>query len=94
MVLLICEAYPLGLAPRRPLGLLTCAWRYKCYFFYCTNFSSDDNATNVSMQRQEDAKLNSVGVTVGDLSNPFFVVMTQGTEQAAKGSADHHHSGA
>jgi ribose transport system substrate-binding protein len=36
------------------------------------------------MQSQEDAKLDSVGVTVGDLSNPFFVVMAQGAEQAAK----------
>jgi ribose transport system substrate-binding protein len=53
-------------------------------FFGCTNASSDDNATKVSMQRQEDTKLDSVGVTVGDLSNPFFVVMAQGAEQAAK----------
>lgn len=52
--------------------------------FGCTNTSSNDNATNVSMQSQEDAKLDSVGVTVGDLSNPFFVVMAQGAEQAAK----------
>ncbi|MEY2831514.1 MAG: hypothetical protein RLZZ574_772 [Cyanobacteriota bacterium] len=52
--------------------------------FGCTNASSDDNATEVSMQRQEDTKLDSVGVTVGDLSNPFFVVMAQGAEQAAK----------
>jgi ribose transport system substrate-binding protein len=50
----------------------------------CTNSASNDNATNVSMQSQEDAKLNSVGVTVGDLSNPFFVVMAQGAEQEAK----------
>lgn len=50
----------------------------------CTNVSSNRDATNVSMQRQEDAKLDSVGVTVGDLSNPFFVVMAQGAEQAAK----------
>ncbi|MEN9518948.1 MAG: hypothetical protein RLZZ381_1536 [Cyanobacteriota bacterium] len=50
----------------------------------CTNVSSNDNATNVSVQSQEDAKLNSVGVTVGDLSNPFFVVMAQGAEQEAK----------
>jgi ribose transport system substrate-binding protein len=49
----------------------------------CTNSASND-ATNVSMQSKEDAKLDSVGVTVGDLSNPFFVVMAQGAEQAAK----------
>ncbi len=29
-------------------------------------------------------KLRSVSVTVGDLSNPFFVVMGQGAEQEAK----------
>jgi ribose transport system substrate-binding protein len=51
--------------------------------FGCTNASSDGDATNVSM-RKEDAKLNSVGVTVGDLSNPFFVVMAEGAEQEAK----------
>jgi ribose transport system substrate-binding protein len=49
-----------------------------------SNDASNDNATNVSMQSKEDAKLHSVGVTVGDLSNPFFVVMAQGAEQAAK----------
>lgn len=52
--------------------------------FGCTNSASDGDATNVSMQSKEDAKLNSVGVTVGDLSNPFFVVMAQGAEQEAK----------
>ena len=31
-----------------------------------------------------DTKLRSVSVTVGDLSNPFFVVMGQGAEQEAK----------
>lgn len=31
-----------------------------------------------------NVKLRSVGVTVGDLSNPFFVVMGQGAEQEAK----------
>lgn len=51
--------------------------------FGCTNASSDGDVTNVSM-RKEDAKLDSIGVTVGDLSNPFFVVMAQGAEQAAK----------
>jgi ribose transport system substrate-binding protein len=52
--------------------------------FGCTNVSSNGNVANVSMQSQEDAKLDSVGVTVGDLSNPFFVVMAQGAEQEAK----------
>ncbi|MCC0179827.1 ABC transporter substrate-binding protein [Waterburya agarophytonicola K14] len=50
----------------------------------CTNPSSNGDATNVSMQSQKDAKLQSVGVTVGDLSNPFFVVMAEGAEQEAK----------
>ncbi len=55
--------------------------------FGCTNAPDKENATNVSMQNQQgkqDAKLDSVGVSVGDLSNPFFVVMAQGAEQAAK----------
>ena len=52
----------------------------------CTNTPPDGNsstntATNVSSQ---DAKLRSVGVTVGDLSNPFFVVMGEGAEKEAK----------
>jgi ribose transport system substrate-binding protein len=50
----------------------------------CTDAASNRDATNVSMQRTEEAKLQSVGVTVGDLSNPFFVVMAEGAEQAAK----------
>jgi ribose transport system substrate-binding protein len=52
--------------------------------FGCTNVSSNGKATNVSMQSKKDAKLQSVGVTVGDLSNPFFVVMAEGAEQEAK----------
>ena len=50
----------------------------------CSSNPPGGNATNVSMQRGEDVKFDSVGVTVGDLSNPFFVVMAQGAEQAAK----------
>ena len=50
----------------------------------CTNPASNSNATNVSMRSQEDTELDSVAVTVGDLSNPFFVVMAQGAEQEAK----------
>lgn len=50
----------------------------------CTNVSSNRDAMDVSMQSQSKEKLDSVGVTVGDLSNPFFVVMAQGAEQAAK----------
>ncbi|WP_016865449.1 MULTISPECIES: substrate-binding domain-containing protein [Fischerella] len=60
----------------------------------CTNTSSDSNtatntdtntATYTSTQSKDgDVKLQSVGVTVGDLSNPFFVVMAQGAEKEAK----------
>lgn len=62
----------------------------------CTNASSNSNtdtktttytATNTSTQSKDghqDAKLRSVGVTVGDLSNPFFVLMGQGAEKEAK----------
>ncbi len=52
--------------------------------FGCTNNSSTGKATNASMQSQRNTALQSVGVTLGDLSNPFFVVMAQGAEQAAK----------
>ncbi|MGL4883572.1 MAG: ABC transporter substrate-binding protein [Waterburya sp.] len=53
--------------------------------FGCTNANtSTGKATNASMQSQGNKALQSVGVTVGDLSNPFFVVMAEGAEQAAK----------
>jgi ribose transport system substrate-binding protein len=60
----------------------------------CTNTSPDSNtatntdtntATYTSTQSKDgDVKLQSVAVTVGDLSNPFFVVMGQGAEKEAK----------
>ncbi|MBD6619015.1 substrate-binding domain-containing protein [Komarekiella sp. 'clone 1'] len=62
----------------------------------CTNTSPNDNistntdtytATNTatkSKDSNQDVKLRSVGVTVGDLSNPFFVLMGQGAEKEAK----------
>ncbi|MUG95515.1 substrate-binding domain-containing protein [Scytonema sp. UIC 10036] len=62
----------------------------------CTNTAPNDNtatntdtntATNVSVQTQDggDAKkLQSVGVTLGDLSNPFFVLMGKGAEKEAR----------
>lgn len=55
-------------------------------FLGCTNTSSNNKtATNISMQnRNEKEELDSVGVTLGDLSNPFFVVMAKGAEQEAK----------
>jgi ribose transport system substrate-binding protein len=47
--------------------------------FGCTNSAFNDicnhNATNASLQSKEDAKLDSVSFTIGDQSNPFFVVM-------------------
>lgn len=54
----------------------------------CTNASKNsNNATNTGTEKKErnpNVKLRSVGVTVGDLSNPFFVVMGQGAEKEAK----------
>jgi ribose transport system substrate-binding protein len=55
--------------------------------FGCTNTANNSQAINASMQSKQEkgnAELQSVGVTVGDLSNPFFVVMAQGAEEAAK----------
>lgn len=42
------------------------------------------NTTEVASSGSGDGKLRSVGVTVGDLSNPFFVVMGKGAEAEAK----------
>lgn len=50
----------------------------------CTNaFPNSQSATEVKDSNQEQ-KLRSVGVTLGDLSNPFFVVMGKGAETEAK----------
>jgi ribose transport system substrate-binding protein len=51
-------------------------------FLGCTN--SSDNATKATKQRNANVELKSVGVTLGDLSNPFFVVMARGAELEAK----------
>lgn len=49
----------------------------------CNNTAATSpSATEVS--NNKEVKLRSVGVTVGDLSNPFFVVMGQGAEAEAK----------
>lgn len=52
----------------------------------CSPTSSSDRATSSN----PDAKLSSVALTVGDLSNPFFVLMGRGAEAEAKkiGGAD------
>jgi ribose transport system substrate-binding protein len=62
----------------------------------CTNASPDNNSatnpdtkpvTNTSAETKTDtgnSKLRSVAFTVGDLSNPFFVLMGQATEAEAK----------
>ncbi|MEH2026917.1 ABC transporter substrate-binding protein [Nostoc sp.] len=62
----------------------------------CTNASPDSNtatntdtkpATNTSAETKTatgNGKLKSVAFTVGDLSNPFFVLMGQATEAEAK----------
>jgi ribose transport system substrate-binding protein len=44
----------------------------------CTNVPNNGNTD------AKNVKLRSVGVTLGDLSNPFFVVMAQGAEKEAK----------
>jgi ribose transport system substrate-binding protein len=58
----------------------------------CTNASLNGNTTtntvsNTGTQSKDgnqDVKLRAVGVTLGDLSNPFFVVMAKGAEKEAK----------
>lgn len=63
--------------------------------FGCTNGAQNDNtatnttntATNTSAETKiatGNKKLRAVGFTVGDLSNPFFVVMGQAVEAEAK----------
>ena len=54
----------------------------------CTNTSPNGStATNTGKQNKDgnqNVKLQSVGITLGDLGNPFFVVMAQGAEKEAK----------
>ena len=54
----------------------------------CTSASPNGNtATNTRTQSKDgnrEVKLQSVGVTLGDLSNPFFVLMGKGAEKEAK----------
>lgn len=50
----------------------------------CSPGSQDNRAALVPNQGNEDVKLKSVAVTVGDLSNPFFVLMGRGAETEAK----------
>ena len=54
----------------------------------CTNAPQNGNsATNIGTKSKEgnqDVKLRAVGVSLGDLSNPFFVLMGQGAEKEAK----------
>ena len=54
----------------------------------CTNAPPNGNtATNIGTQSKNgdrDVKLRAVGVTLGDLSNPFFVLMGKGAEKEAK----------
>lgn len=51
-------------------------------FVGCTSDPNDKRV--VEVKNTQDVKLRSVGVTVGDLSNPFFVVMGRGAEQEAR----------
>ncbi|WP_427158838.1 ABC transporter substrate-binding protein [Aliinostoc sp. HNIBRCY26] len=48
------------------------------------DLTTPTEAKNVSDTSTQTTKLRSVGVTLGDLSNPFFVVMAKGAEKAAK----------
>ncbi|AUT01418.1 transcriptional regulator [Nostoc sp. CENA543] len=48
------------------------------------DLATPTEAKNVSDTSTQTHKLRSVGVTLGDLSNPFFVVMAKGAEKAAK----------
>lgn len=50
----------------------------------CTNNSQNSQSATEVKDSNQDAKLRSVGVTLGDLSNPFFVVMGKGAETEAK----------
>lgn len=55
----------------------------------CTNADQNNTSQNIPRATQvkdtnQNVKLRSVGVTVGDLSNPFFVVMGEGAEAEAK----------
>lgn len=50
----------------------------------CTNDSQNSQSATEVKDSNQDAKLRSVGVTLGDLSNPFFVVMGKGAETEAK----------
>jgi ribose transport system substrate-binding protein len=50
----------------------------------CTDGSKGGNSVAQSQDGNRNVKLRSVGVTVGDLSNPFFVLMGKGAEKEAR----------
>lgn len=50
----------------------------------CSPASQNDRAALEGNQGNQNTKLRSVAVTVGDLSNPFFVLMGRGAEAEAK----------
>ncbi|QSJ14913.1 ABC transporter substrate-binding protein [Nostoc sp. UHCC 0702] len=49
----------------------------------CTS-ADQNNRTTLNNQSNQNSTLKSVAVTVGDLGNPFFVLMAQGAETEAK----------
>nr|WP_026733996.1 ABC transporter substrate-binding protein [Fischerella sp. PCC 9605] len=53
-------------------------------FVGCTGVSQNHRAAIESSEGDRDSKLRSVAVTVGDLGNPFFVLMGRGAEAEAK----------
>lgn len=50
----------------------------------CTNASQHGKSAMKTKDGNQNAKLQSVGVTLGDLGNPFFVVIGKGAEAEAK----------
>ncbi len=48
----------------------------------CSSDSGTDTATEAA-DAAAPAKIESIGITVGDISNPFWLAMTKGAEESA-----------